>query len=86
MMIAHIRRDGNGLYVSFNKADASGISEINDMVIITPDANAKTLAINFSLFLKLKKQGIIPNVVDRPAKIVISSDVFIFIVLLYVLY
>lgn len=84
--IVHIMRAGNGLYFSFNRFVASGINDIIEMVIIIPDANAKIFAIKLSCFLILKKHGIIPSIVVRPAKVVIKSDIFIFIVLLYVLY
>ena len=46
----------------------SGIRSVIDMQIITPDANAHAEEIILSLFLILKKMGIIPIRVDNPAK------------------
>ena len=70
---------GNGLKVLFKRDVASGISDIKDIVIIIPDVKDKILAIRLSWFFVLKKQGIIPSVVDSPARVVIKSDCFIFI-------
>ena len=54
-------------------------NDIKDIVIIIPDVKDRILAIRLSWFFVLKKQGIIPSVVDSPAKVVIKSDCFIFI-------
>lgn len=66
--IAVIRNDGNVLKVSFIRAAASGIKEINEIVIMIPDENAREAAIKEFCFLLFKKQGIIPNTEEIPAK------------------
>ena len=48
----------------------SGTKSNIDTVIITPAAKLKELAIILSLFLNLIKINIVPNRVEKPAKVV----------------
>ena len=52
------------------KYDKIKLSSIIDTVIITPAAKLRELATILSLFLNLKRINIVPNRVEKPAKVV----------------
>lgn len=80
MKIEHIIKAGNGLYMVLNRFDASGISDIREMVIITPLEKARDFEIIESCLWFFKKQGIIPIIVENPAIVVIIKLVIVFMV------
>lgn len=82
--IAQIMNAGNGLNNSASREADSGISETNDIVIITPLAKANALAIIRSCFFVFRKQGIIPSTVEKPAiNVIIKLNIMLFILEVY---
>lgn len=78
--IAQIIKAGNGLNISPNMFDDSGIKEINDIVNIIPLEKARAAAIKEFWFFFLKKHGIIPIMVEKPAIVVVKKLIIVFIV------
>ena len=58
------------LPVNLRSLILSGTKSNIDTVIITPAAKLRELATILSLFLNLKKINIVPNRVEKPAKVV----------------
>ena len=58
------------LPVNLRSLILSGTKSNIDTVIITPAAKLKELAVILSLFLNLIKINIVPNRVEKPAKVV----------------
>lgn len=65
------------------KLVASGIKEKKEIDNITPAEKAKEKGIIISCFLPLKKIGKIPNIVAKPAKLVIIKLIIIEFILKY---
>ena len=71
--ILQINSAGNFLKVLFKLLIASGISDIIVIVIITPLAKENEFVIIELWFFVLKKHGMIPRVVERPASVVVKK-------------
>lgn len=79
--ILQINSEGNFLKILFKLLIASGISDIIEIVIITPLAKENEFEIIEFCFFVLKKQGIIPKVVESPANVVVKKhSIVLFIV------
>ena len=66
----------------FSKEIDSGNRSVMDTDSITPAAKAKLAIIIFFSFFKENRMGIMPNKVDKPARVVIMNDrVILFIII-----
>ena len=72
--IATIKKAGKNTYDSRKEEKELGSKSVKEMVAMTPDANPKE-AINNFFDCFLKKIGIVPIIVEKPAKKVKRKEI-----------